>query len=930
MESRSRTEYSARNSSVALISQLIHLFVGFALRIVFTHTLSEDYVGVNGLFLDIINILSLSELGVGTAITYALYRPIEEGDIEKQKSLMRVFRQFYHMVALIVLALGLILIPFMDVIIKDPPNVEHLTIIYLFYLASAVSSYLLVYKRTLIDAHQLAYIGTVYNTVSWVIQDGIQILVLLFTRNFILFLSINLITTVVTNVLISRKANQLYPFLKEQEIQPLSMDELSDIRKNVGAMFLHKMSSVVVNNTDNLLMSAFVGIVSVGKYSNYLLITKSLRNIVRNFFQGIMASVGNLGVSKNQKHLARVFHATLFINQWISCFASITLFEIFNLFVGISFGKKYVFEVPVVVMICLNFYLGTLREGILVFRDSLGVFWYDRYKAVAEAIINLIVSVILAQYMGTAGVLLGTVISTLTTSAWVEPYMLYKHRLGISWLEFWKRIACYIPVSSIAVIMTHFLCQWYHGNEILMILYRLAICVIVPNLWMLCVYCRNREFVFLLEKARGLWKQKMANKASVHGQTIAQRCFLDALRSTFCGKDVATIDLSDESLMAELSDLAYKQGLTTIWYDYLYRFHREDCSAKWMNHFHKQSNEIILANYRLWQQLLQLQRLFHEAKIPVIVLKGASLAAYYDTPELRKSGDLDLWVYQPNSPAVDGDIYYGPNYKAVEKILLDKGYVKSKEQHANHHVAFEKHGFGEVEVHVLWKEDFQFQAINQDVAKLSNQAYSRAKTIKLLDCENITVLSDEDQACHMLLHMLQHYVTHGFGWRLLCDWTVFWNHTDSEQVLSAFLEKAKTWKVLTFVSSITWICMTYLGLDEYTAQRLMTTEVSESLCNRLVEEIFSSGEFGEGEVGRMVAPESHGLIGLLHEFHHQMKRNHYEASKDVWRWPYLWVITLFGFIYNNHRLRRISTGKIIQSARSRARLRKEMKVFKEK
>ena len=128
-----RTEHSARNSTVALISQMIHLLMGFLLRIVFTHVLSEDYVGVNGLFLDIIFILSLSELGVGTAITYALYRPIEEGDIEKQKSLMLLFKRFYHVVALVVLGIGLLLIPFMGVIIKDPPNVEHLTLIYLFY-----------------------------------------------------------------------------------------------------------------------------------------------------------------------------------------------------------------------------------------------------------------------------------------------------------------------------------------------------------------------------------------------------------------------------------------------------------------------------------------------------------------------------------------------------------------------------------------------------------------------------------------------------------------------------------------------------------------------------------------------------------------------------------------------------------------------------
>ncbi|MCR4998236.1 MAG: lipopolysaccharide biosynthesis protein [Lachnospiraceae bacterium] len=511
MESRSRTENSARNSSVALISQLIHLLIGFLLRIVFTHTLSEDYVGVNGLFLDIINILSLTELGVGTAITYALYRPIEACDIAKQKSLMAIFRKFYHLVAVVVLLLGLGPIPFMDIIIKDPPNVDHLTLIYLFYLASAVSSYLMIYKRTLMDAHQLAYIGTLYNTASWVIQDIIQIFVLIFTRNFILFLCVNLAATIITNVLISRKANQLYPYLKEQDVVPLSDEEQKDIRKNVGAMFLHKMSTVVVNNTDNLLISAFVGIISVGKYSNYLLITKSLRKIIASFFQGIMASVGNLGVSKNRERLARIFHATFFINQWVSTFVAITLYEVFNLFVSISFGKQYVFELPVVAMICINFYLGSLREGVLVFRDSLGVFWYDRYKAIAEAIINLVVSIILAQFLGTAGVLLGTIISTLTTSAWVEPYMLYKHRLGVSLWEFWKRVVPYAIIGVGIFECTHWVCQMYQGSEIQMLLYRVIICCLIPNVILLVVYYRTSEMQFLLAKGRKLWENRRHN-----------------------------------------------------------------------------------------------------------------------------------------------------------------------------------------------------------------------------------------------------------------------------------------------------------------------------------------------------------------------------------------------------------------------------------
>ncbi|MCR5639956.1 MAG: oligosaccharide flippase family protein [Lachnospiraceae bacterium] len=508
MESRSRTENSARNSSVALISQLLSLLMGFLLRIVFTHTLSKDYVGVNGLFLDIIFILSLSELGVGSAITYALYGPIERQDIEKQKSLMALFRKFYHGVALLVLALGLLLIPFMDVIIKEPPEVNHLTLIYLFYLANAVSSYFMIYKRTLMDAHQLSYIGTLYMTISWVIQDAIQIVVLLTTHNFILYLSINLVTTITTNILISRKADRMYPFLKEKQVAAVPKEELCEIKRNVGAMFLHKMSAVIVNNTDNLLISAFVGIVSVGKYSNYLLITQSLRTIVKNFFQGIMASVGNLGVSKDRMRLGEIFHTTLFVNQWVSCFCTIMLFEIFNRFIAIFFGAVYVFELPVVAMICINFYLGSLREGILVFRDSLGVFWYDRYKAVAEAVVNLVASIILAKLYGTAGVFLGTIISTLSTSAWVEPYVLYKYRLQRPVWEYWKRMLLYVPVGGVIFALTHSICSLYRGSLWQELLYRAGICLILPNVLLLLVYMRSREFQFLLQKGWSLWKNR--------------------------------------------------------------------------------------------------------------------------------------------------------------------------------------------------------------------------------------------------------------------------------------------------------------------------------------------------------------------------------------------------------------------------------------
>ena len=150
------------NTSVAFVAQVSAILMGFFTRVVFTRMLSEGYVGINGLFTDILNILSLSELGVGTAITYALYAPIAKGDIKKQQILMRMFRTFYRMTALFVMAAGLCLIPFLDILMKDRPDVDHLVLIYCLYLLNSVVSYLLIYKKTLIDAHQMNYITSGY------------------------------------------------------------------------------------------------------------------------------------------------------------------------------------------------------------------------------------------------------------------------------------------------------------------------------------------------------------------------------------------------------------------------------------------------------------------------------------------------------------------------------------------------------------------------------------------------------------------------------------------------------------------------------------------------------------------------------------------------------------------------------------------------
>lgn len=504
---KSRTEYSAKNTTVAVVSRMVAILMGFVTRVVFTHTLSESYVGINGLFTDILNVLALSELGVGTAITYALYKPIAEGDLEKQKSLMRMYQWLYRIIAGIVLVAGLMVVPFMDLLIKNQPDVDHLTLIYLLYLANSVLSYLLIYKRTLVDAHQLIYIGTLYQTIFLVVQDVVQIVVLITTRNFMLFLLIYILCTLGGNLCISKKADQLYPYLKEKNVTPLDKAERKGIFRNIKAMLMHKIGTVVVNNTDNLLLSSIVGITSVGLYSNYYLLIGSVRQVLDQIFQGITASVGNLGATEDSKRVQRIFEASFFIGQWMYGVAAICLYELLSPFVKISFGENYVFPQSVVLVLCMNFFVTGMRKSTLVFRDSLGLFWYDRYKSIAEAVINLVASILLAVRFGTAGVFIGTLISTMATSMWVEPYVLYKHHIKTSPAAYFWKYGLYSAVMAAIWFATSFLCTYIDGNTLVVIGLRLCICLVLPNSILLLIYCRTKEFRFLLEKAEGLLKK---------------------------------------------------------------------------------------------------------------------------------------------------------------------------------------------------------------------------------------------------------------------------------------------------------------------------------------------------------------------------------------------------------------------------------------
>lgn len=500
------------NTTVALITQAIAILMGFFTRVVFTRMLSQGYVGVNGLFTDILNILSLSELGVGTAITYALYGPIARKDIKKQQILMRMFRTFYRITASFVLIAGLCLIPFLDVLMKDRPDVDHLVLIYLLYLLNSVVSYLLIYKKTLIDAHQMKYITVLYHNGFLILQDICQIVLLIVTKNFILFLLVAVACTMIGNVCMSVKADKLFPYLKEMCYEKLPKNEMHEIIKNVKAMLMHKFGYVAVSNTDNLLISSFVGVITAGIYSNYYLVIGSVKQILEQVVQGVAASIGNLGATENTQKVEKVFYQMFFIGYWMAGIAGICLWELLNPFVELAFGKQYLFTENIVLILCINFFIDQTRRSVLTFKESMGLFWYDRYKALAEAVINLVISIILAMHFGVAGVFLGTLCSTVLTSVWVEPYIIYKHYFKKPVYKFFLRYACYLAVMAAVWTVTRFICHLWNGNVFFILIYRVFICISVPNILLWMFYHRTEEWKKVQMILDGIIKRIMGRK----------------------------------------------------------------------------------------------------------------------------------------------------------------------------------------------------------------------------------------------------------------------------------------------------------------------------------------------------------------------------------------------------------------------------------
>ncbi|MBZ9687778.1 oligosaccharide flippase family protein [Clostridium estertheticum] len=501
MSSETRTKNSIRNILVAMGGQFINLLISFVGRSVFISVLGVNYLGISGLLGNVLSMLSLTELGIGSAIIFSMYKPLAEKDETKTKALMNMYASIYRIIGVTTAVIGLALVPFLNIIIKDKPNIPNLNLIYIMFLANSVSSYFFSYKCSIIIADQKQYIVTLTQYAYSLVQNIVQISLLIITKNYFLYLSLQIIFTLLSNVAISRKANKMYPFLKEGKKEYLDKKDKKALIKNIGAMSFHKLSSVIISGTDNILISAFVGVYWVGLYSNYYLIISKIEGLLGQIFSSLLASIGNLNANENTEKSKNVFDILFFMNFWLYSFCSISFWVLINPFIKTWLGDKFVMNNYIVFVIIINFFVSGMRNACLTYRDTLGLFWNDRYRPLFSAIINLGMSLFLVHRIGIVGVFLGTLISTITTSFWVEPFVLYRNVFKIPISNYFKKYAIYVFVTIGAGLITELSCSILKTGGFLLILERGLFCLFIPNIIIILLFFKTKEFKYLKEVA---------------------------------------------------------------------------------------------------------------------------------------------------------------------------------------------------------------------------------------------------------------------------------------------------------------------------------------------------------------------------------------------------------------------------------------------
>lgn len=508
MTGSSRTVNSARNISWGLLGKVTTLLLSFVSRTVFIYCLGTVYLGVNGLFTNVLSILSFTELGIGTAMNYSLYKPVAEGNREKVRSLMHVYKQAYRVIAGIITVLGLALLPWLDVFVKGAEGIGDIRVYYLLFLFNTVFSYFVTYKYGLVNAEQKNYILTNIDTGCRIFITLVQIGVLLLFRSFLIYLLVQTLVQLLQQIFTALYLDRRYPYLAGRDYQPLDQATRHSLIVNVRALIFHQIGSICVYQTDYLLISTFISVGLVGLVSNYQMMLSAATGFIVLAMSSVVSSIGNLVATESVQKQMQVFRAYDLCGFWLYSMETIAFAVLCEPFITLWIGADKLIDSWSWALILINVYFVGQRDATFRFETAAGIFDPGKYASIVQSVINLVVSIYGVQRWGLPGIYIGTIVSGVVISVW-KPYVLYRYQFQRSCLPYFVRLlrnaAFVLVIIGLMLWLRQLLMpEVTYGSFVLMA----VLTLLLPNVLLAAVFWRTQEMRYLVGRVQALLQRR--------------------------------------------------------------------------------------------------------------------------------------------------------------------------------------------------------------------------------------------------------------------------------------------------------------------------------------------------------------------------------------------------------------------------------------
>ena len=501
---------SILNITVSVGFKILTMLLAIVVKRFLISICGNDINGLNALYLSVIGFLSVAELGVGSAITFCMYKPIVSGDNDTVSALYHLFRRVYLLVGGVILAGGLAITPFIGHLAKDyHAAYVNMPLTFLLMLVSVVLTYLFSCKTSLINAYKNNYITTAITSGGLVLQNVLQIVVLLLTRSFVWYLVCRIVAVCVqwaVTEVITRRRHRVVLSNRSKLSPPVKVELL----KNIKAMFMHSIGYTLVNTVDGVVISTFVSVSALGMFSNYTLVLTSLSEVLKLIFTSLTSVIGHLYVESGKTSTRKYSEAFHLLNFVLGTVFFLGYYAVIDSLIAIVFFEELMVARTISVVITMNGFIQFMRQSALVFRQATGTFYHDRYKPLVEGGFNLVLSLLFVQWFGVAGVLVATICTNLFICHVVEPYVLYKYAFDASPKGYyWHNYGRILLFAGALWVLDR--CMWHGGNKwteflvngCLSVAFSVSLCAVV--MWLNRDLCRH-----LFEKLRQELKRKHA------------------------------------------------------------------------------------------------------------------------------------------------------------------------------------------------------------------------------------------------------------------------------------------------------------------------------------------------------------------------------------------------------------------------------------